>query len=144
MNDQKARRLLLLTDDNFIAEVLGTYLVRDLIYVERIGSADDMANAIASGADGVIIDLAKRGVNADAILKVTARAQRWDIPVLVMSAQSRRALADFAAVVRATDTISKSEAMTSIAARVRLCVLTPFKKQPKPVEQANWALATAS
>ena len=140
INDKKTRRLLLLTDDNFIAEVLGTYLCRDHIYVERIGSADDLVNAIASGADGVILDIAKRGVNADSILNVTARAQRWDIPMLIMSAQTRKALVDFAAVVRATDTISKSEAMTAIAARVRLCMLTPLKK-PAKLDQLQWALA---
>lgn len=144
MNEKKVRRLLLLTDDNFIAEVLGTYMRRDNIDVERISSPDEVASAIASGADGVIVDLAKRGVNAEAILNVTSRARRWDIPVLIMSGQPRRALGDFAAVVRATETISKTEAMTSIAARVRMCMLTPLKKTARTTESAsqlNWAPA---
>lgn len=144
MNEKKVRRLLLLTDDNFIAEVLGTYMRRDNIDVERISSPDEVASAIATGADGVIVDLAKRGLNADAILRVTSRAQTWDIPVLIMSGQPRRALGDFAAVVRATETISKTEAMTSIAARVRMCMLTPLKKMARAAESAtqlNWAPA---
>lgn len=143
MNEKKARRLLLLTDDNFTAEVLGTYMRRDNIHVERIESAGEVATAIALGADGVIIDLAKRGLTADSILNVTSRAQRWEIPVLIMSAQSRRALSEFAAVVRATDTISKTEAMTSIAARVRMCVLTPMRPAMKNEAVAPLTFALA-
>ena len=143
MNDTKVRRLLLLTDDNFIAEALGTYMHRDSIDVERVGSADEVLRAIGGGADGVIVDLAKRGVTGDAIMNLTGRAQRWEIPVFIMSAQPRRDLIDFAAVVRATDVVSKTEPMTTIAARVRVCMRTPMKPQPKaaPAGQLSWALA---
>jgi len=142
MTESKVRRLLLLTDDTFIAEVLGTYLRRDNIEVERVASADDVVRAIGGGADSILVDLAKNGVTGDSIMNLTSRAQRWEIPLLILSAQPRRDLTDFAAVVRATDVVSKTEAMTSIAARVRLCMRTPLRPQPNgaPVQQV-WALA---
>jgi len=141
--ESKVRLLLLLTDDNFMAEVLGTYLRRDNIDVERVASTDDVVRAIGGGADGVLVDLAKRGLAGDAIMNLTTRAQRWEIPVLILSAQPRRDLAEFAAVVHATDVVSKSEPMTAIAARVRLCMRTPLRPQPSaaPVQQVSWALA---
>ena len=134
MDDQKTRRLLLLTDDNFIAQTLGTYMRRDNIQVDRVTAVTDVAQAIAGGADGVIIDIAKRGVSGDAIMNITGRAQRWEIPVFIMTAQPRRDLSEFAAVVRATDVVSKTESMTAIAARVRVCVRTPIKAAQKKLE----------
>lgn len=144
INDQKTRRLLLLTDDNFIAEALGTYMHRDNIQVHRLAAIGDVAQAIASGADGVIIDIAKRGVSGDAIMNVTGRAQRWEIPVFIMTAQSRRDLSEFAAVVRATDVVSKTESMTAIAARVRVYMRTPIKAAQKTLEpREQFAMALA-
>jgi DNA-binding response OmpR family regulator len=144
MDDQKTRRLLLLTDDNFIAQTLGTYMRRDNIQVDRVTAVTDVAQAIAGGADGVIIDIAKRGVSGDAIMNITGRAQRWEIPVFIMTAQPRRDLNEFAAVVRATDVVSKTESMTAIAARVRVCMRTPIKaaqKKLEPREQLAFAAA---
>jgi DNA-binding response OmpR family regulator len=143
-NDEKTRRLLLLTDDNFIAEALGTYMHRDNIQVDRVTAVGDVVQAIAGGADGVVIDIAKRDITGDVIMNLTGRAQRWEIPVFIMTAQPRRDLSDFAAVVRATDVLSKTESMTAIAARIRLCMRTPMKADPKklvPSEQLSWALA---
>ena len=134
MNDEKTRRLLLLTDDNFMAEALGTYMHRDNIQVDRVTAVDDVAQAIAGGADGVIIDISKRELSGDAIMNITGRAQRWEIPVFIMTAQPRRDLKEFAAVVRATDVVSKTESMTAIAARVRVCVRTPIKAAQKKLE----------
>jgi DNA-binding response OmpR family regulator len=134
MDDQKTRRLLLLTDDNFIAEALGTYMHRDNIQVDRVAAVGDVAQAIAGGADGVIIDISKRGVCGDAIMNITGRAQRWEIPVFIMTAQPRRDLNEFVAVVRATDVLSKAESMTAIAARVRVCMRTPIKAAQKKLE----------
>ena len=149
MTDTKVRRLLLLTDDEFHAEVLGTYMRRDSVEVKRVATTDEAAQGIASGADGVLVDLAKRGVSADAIMTLSGRAQRWEIPMLILSAQPRRDLNAFAAVVRATDVVSKTEAMTAIAARIRMCLMTPLRpaahqsaarQSQSPV---GWALAVA-
>ena len=82
MTDTKVRHLLLLTDDDFHAEVLGTYMRRDSVEVERVATVEEAAQGIASGADGVLVDLAKRGVNADAIMTLSNRAQRWEIPMM--------------------------------------------------------------
>lgn len=144
MNDEKTRRLLLLTDDNCIAEALGTCMHRDNIKVDRVFTIGDVAEAIAAGADGVILDIAKRGLSGDAIMTLTGRAQRWEIPLFIMTAQSRRDLSEFAAVVRATDVVSKTESMTAIAARVRVYMRTPIKAEQKklePCEHLAWALA---
>jgi len=142
MTESKVRRLLLLTDDTFIAEVLGTYLRRDNIEVERVASADDVVRAIGGGADGILVDLAKNGVTGDSIMNLTSRAQRWEIPLLILSAQPRRDLTDFAAVVRATEVVSKTEPMAAIAARVRVCMRAALRPRPNgaPVQQV-WALA---
>jgi DNA-binding response OmpR family regulator len=150
MTDAKVRRrLLLLTDDEFHAEVLGTYMRRDFVEVERVATVDEAAQRIAAGADGVLVDLAKRGVTADAIMTLSGRAQRWEIPMLILSAQPRRDLNDFAAVVRATDVVSKTEAMTAIAARIRMCLVTPLRRETRksapppsqPQLASGWALA---
>lgn len=143
MNDATVRNLLLLTDDNFLAEVLGTYMKRDNIEVQRIANVEEMARAIAAGADGLLLDIAKRGATGDAIMSLSGRAQRWEIPVIILSAQPRRDLTDFAAVVRATDVVSKTEAMTAIAARIRMCMRTPLRRTEKAnsdVDQLSWAL----
>ena len=61
-----------------------------------------------------------------------------------MTAQPRRDLNEFAAVVRATDVVSKTESMTAIAARVRVYMRTPIKaaqKKLEPLEQLSWAPA---
>jgi DNA-binding response OmpR family regulator len=144
MTTEKVRRLLLLTDDNFLAEVLGTYLRRDDIEVERARGAEEVLRSIGSGADGIVIDIAKRGLGADAIMNLTSRAEVWDIPVVILSAQARRDLSDFATVVRATDVASKTESMTTIAARIRLCLRTPLRRQQasqRKAEPVAWALA---
>ena len=115
------RELLLLSDDNFLCEVLGTYVRRDGIEVIRVASIHDAVREIAAGAAaGVLIDIAKRGLSGNDVIATAQRAERAKIPLLVISSQPRRELSEFAAVVRATDVISKSEAMTAIAARLRL------------------------
>jgi DNA-binding response OmpR family regulator len=153
MTDTKVRHLLLLTDDDFHAEVLGTYMRRDSVEVERVATPEDAAQGIAAGADGVLVDLAKKGITADAIMTLSGRAQRWEIPMLILSSQPRRDLTDFAAVVRATDVVSKTEAITAIAARIRMCLMTPLRKDTRksaatrPPSQSQseplvgWALA---
>lgn len=120
-------RLVLLTDDNFLGDVLGSYMVRDGIDVERVSNADQLAREIAAGADGVLVDLAKRGVTGDAVMQIALRAHTKAIPFLIASAQPRRDLVEFAAVIRATDVVSKTERMTTIAARIRLCLQTPVR-----------------
>jgi DNA-binding response OmpR family regulator len=147
MTDGKLRRLILLTDDNFLAEALGTYMRSDSIAIERVSSTEEAAMQIAAGADGVVIDLAKRGMNGDAVVMLSFRAQRWKIPMMILSSQPRRDVADFGEVVRATDVVSKTEAMTAIAARVRLCVRTPIRgaktgtASSAPFGQVNWVMA---
>ncbi|MGZ8852854.1 MAG: hypothetical protein ACXW2X_05620, partial [Thermoanaerobaculia bacterium] len=115
----------------------------------RVATTDEAAQGIAAGADGVLVDLAKRGVSADAIMTLSGRAQRWEIPMLILSAQPRRDLNDFAAVVRATDIVSKTEAMTAIAARIRMCLMTPLRREarkgaaPQSLVPVGWALAAS-
>ena len=145
---QAKRRLLLLTDDNFLAGTLGTYMRGDGIEIERVATPEDVATQIAAGSDGILIDRAKRGMTGDSIVMMSFRAQRWKIPMMILSAQPRRDVADFVKVVRATDAISKTEPMTSIAARVRLCVRTPLRIEQRPQSNSsapfadvNWAVA---
>jgi DNA-binding response OmpR family regulator len=139
------RRLLLLSDDKFLAENLRTYLRGDGIDLERVFTAEEAAIRIAAGADGVLVDLGKRGVDGAAVVMLSARAQRWTIPMMILSAQPRRDIADFGEVVRATDVVSKTESMTAIAARVRLCVRTPLRAPAKfntaPFGLVDWAMA---
>ena len=141
MTHDKLRRVLLLTDDNFMAEVLGTYLRSDAIELHRVFSADEAAREIVNGADGVVVDLSKRGVTGDAIVMVSNRAQRWKIPMMILSAQSRRDLTDFVELVQATDVISKKDPMTAIASRLRFCMRTPVRTQPPRTTQVGWAVA---
>ena len=145
MSDEKVRRILLLTDDQFLAEVLGTYMRRDDIEIERIDAPADVARRVAAGADGIVVDIAKRGLSGDAIMTLSSRAERWEIPFLVLTAQPRKDVSEFGAVVRATDVLSKTEAMPSIAARIRLCVRTPLKYKPvspkAKAENLDWAIA---
>jgi DNA-binding response OmpR family regulator len=145
MFDEKAlRRLILITDDEFFSDVIGTYLKRDFIAIERVSSAEAAGTSIAEGADGVLVDLATRGISADAIVTLSGRAQRWKIPMIILSAQPRRDLTEFAAVVCATDVVSKTEAMATIAARVRMLVRTPLRetgqKRARPIEQVGFAV----
>ncbi len=109
------RRLLLLTDDGFIAESIAMYLRGDDIEVIRTADAK-------SSADAVLVDLSKRGINGEAIIDLALRAHRENVPLLVMSTQSRREVAEFAAVVRANDVVSKTERMSAIAARLRMWI----------------------
>lgn len=119
------RQLLLLTDDNFLSEVLGTYVRRDGIEIVRVASANDATRSIAAGAHGVLVDIAKRHFGGNDIITLSQRAERARIPLLVLSAQTRRDLSEFAAVVRAADVVSKGETMTAIAARLRLWLNSP-------------------
>ena len=114
------KTLLLLTDDNFLAEVLGTYVRRDGIEVVRVASTAEMMQI--RGVAAILIDIAKRGIAGGDIIAVSQRAERAGVPMLVISSQSRRELSEFAAVVRAADVLSKSEKMPAIAARLRLWV----------------------
>lgn len=143
MSNRERRRLLLLSDDNFLSEVLGTYLVRDGIDIERITTVGGLPTAIGSGVQGIVIDLAKRGISGDAILAITQCAQRSAIPVVIMSTQPRRDVADFAELVRATDVISKSEPMTTMAARIRVCVQIAMRVEHESSagQQVDWAIA---
>ncbi|HSP34540.1 MAG TPA: hypothetical protein VLU46_09520 [Thermoanaerobaculia bacterium] len=118
------RQLLLLSDDHFLCEVLGRYLRRDGIEVAAVASPANAAQRVAGGAAGVVVDLAKRGLAGADIIALSQRAERAHIPLLVISSQSRREVSEFAAVVRAADVMSKSEPMTSIAARLRLWLNT--------------------
>lgn len=142
MHRDNLRRLLLLTDDDFLAEVLATYLIRDGIDVERVPTAAVMSQSIADGADGVLVDLSKRDATGSAITALMAMANRWEIAALILSAQPRRDVIEFAAVVRATDVVSKTEAMPAIAARIRVCIQTPRRRaQRSNVDQLGWAMA---
>jgi len=114
------RQLLLLTDDNFLSEVLGTYVRRDGIEIVRVPTASEAACEIVGGAAGVLVDIAKRGLAGADVIGLSQRAARARIPLFVLSSQARRDLSEFAAVVRAADVISKSEQMTALAARLRL------------------------
>ncbi len=144
MRLQHERRLLLLTDDNFLAEVLGTYTRRDDIEIERCASIADAVREIADGVDGVLVDLAKRGMAGDAIMDLTRLSIPRQIPILILSAQPRHDVMEFVAIVNATDVVSKTEPMAAIAARVRTCMRTP-PQRPEPkrgnVEHLGWALA---
>ncbi|HEY3054689.1 MAG TPA: hypothetical protein VGK31_02025, partial [Thermoanaerobaculia bacterium] len=60
MFDKSGVRLLLITDDEFFAEVIGTYMQRDHIAIDRVSSVGEAGREIAVGADGVLVDLAKR------------------------------------------------------------------------------------
>ena len=136
-------QVVLLSDDDFLAGVLETYMRRDDIEIERARSAKEAVQRVAAGAGGVILDLAKRGLTGDAIMAISGRAEHFEVPMMIVSAQPRRDLSEFAAVVRATEVLSKTDSMTSTAARIRLCVRTPMKKKPaaQSSEHLDWALA---
>ena len=136
------RRLLVLTDDHFLADVLGTYMVRDGIELETVGSAAAAARQSAA-ADGVLIDLRKRGLTGDIVLQLAQRVQNSAIALLIMSSRPRRDVADFAAVVRATDVVSKTEAIPAIAARIRVCMQTQvrYEAPSTPSHNTEWAFA---
>ena len=119
------RLLLLLSDDHFLSEVLGTYLRRDGIEVVPIESIVDALPHVEEGAGAILIDLSKRGIGGEDIISMSQRTVRANVPLLLISAQSRREIADFAAVVRASDVVSKNERMTAIAARLRMWVNGP-------------------
>ncbi len=123
MLQRGARRLLLITDDDFVAEAMEMYLRGDGIEVVR--TADGSASA-----DAVLVDLSKRGISGDAIIALAFRAQRAKIPLLVMSAQPRREVAEFAAVVGARDVVSKTERMSTIAARLRMWINADREEEP--------------
>lgn len=113
------RVLLLLTDDNFVAEVLGSYFRRDAIEVVRVRSA---VEAATQRAGAIVVDLAKRGLTGDDVIALSHRAAQRKVPLLLLTAQPRRDVADFANVIRAADIVSKTEPMTATAARLRLYI----------------------
>jgi hypothetical protein len=47
-NESPERRLLVITDDEFFAEVIGTYMKRDRIVIERVSSAETAGGEIAA------------------------------------------------------------------------------------------------
>ncbi len=137
-------RLLLLTDDIFLAEALGTYTRRDHIEIDRSSSIADALRAIDEGIDGIVVDLSKRGMAGQAILDLATVAMPRQVPILILSAQPRRDLLEFAKIVQAVDVLSKTEPMTDIATRIRLCVRTPLRapaNKPRSLEGLGWALA---
>jgi DNA-binding response OmpR family regulator len=75
-------------------------------------------------------------------MTLAGRAQRSKIPMIILSAQPRRQLTEFAAVVCATDVVSKTETMTAIAARIRMVMRTPVHVAHEDTPQLGWALAT--
>lgn len=115
------RQLVLLSDDKFLCEVLGTYVRRDGIEVVRVASIAE-AMIVVDSAAAALVDIAKRGVAGGDLIALAQRAERAAVPFLIVSSQSRRELREFAAVVRAADVISKSEKMPAIAARLRLWI----------------------
>jgi DNA-binding response OmpR family regulator len=142
MNRDNLRRLLLLTDDDLLAKVLATYLSRDGIEVGRVPTVAAMRRSIAEGADGIVVDLAKRDATGSAITELMAMANRWEIAAIILSAQPRRDVLDFGEVVRATDVVSKTESVPAIAARLRVSIQTPRRRQQSGnVNQLSWALA---
>lgn len=145
MPEASVRRLVLLTDDEALSNVLRSCMRRDGIDVVRLSSAKEAVRQIESGADAVLVDLAKRGINGEAIVAMSRCAHRREIPVMIIAAQSRRELAEFGAVVHATEMLSKTEAMTTIAARIRVLICTPLKTHGETgkarLEQLEWALA---
>ena len=120
MSKYESRRLLLLTDDHFFAETIGTYVRGDRIDVTCVPDTEEALKSVGANVDGLLIDLAKRGISGEAIISLAFRAKRAKIPLLIMSSQPRRDLSEFAAVVRADDVISKTERMGAIAARLRM------------------------
>src|SRR5713226_1957808 len=130
MNESTVRRLVVVTDDNFLSEMMGNYMKHDAIEIERVSTAAEAAHRIGNGADGVLVDLAKREITADAIVSLSGDALKWQIPMMILSTQPRRNVTDFAAVVRAIDVVSKAESMPAIAARVRMRMRTPYWVPP--------------
>jgi DNA-binding response OmpR family regulator len=116
------RLLLLLTDDRFLAEVLGSYLRGDGIEVVPVASIAEAEPHIGEGASGMLVDLSKRDVAGEDIVVLSFRTRRARIPLLLISAQPRQDVAEFATVVHAADVVSKTERMTAIAARLRICL----------------------
>lgn len=143
MSQQPARNLLLLTDDNFLAEVLGTYTRRDDIEVERSASIADAIRAIDDGVGGVVVDISKRGMAGDAVMDLARLAAPRHIPMLILSSRPRHELMEFAAIVQAADVVSKTEPMTAIAERV-LSYVRPHQR-PRPtsgnLKSLGWAPA---
>ncbi len=119
------QRVILLTDDHFLGEVLGTYLRHDQIEVVRPATTADAIRRVGEDAGALVVDLAKRGLCGQEVISLSQRAERTGVPLLVISAQPRRDVIDFAAIVRATDVLSKSERMAAIATRIRLWIKTP-------------------
>jgi DNA-binding response OmpR family regulator len=130
MTESTVRRLVVVTDDNFLAEMMSTYMKHDAIEIERVSTAEEAARRIAHGADGVLVDLAKREITADAIVSLSGDAIKWQIPMMILSTQPRRQVTDFASVVRAIDVVSKAESMPAIAARLRMRMRSPYWVPP--------------
>lgn len=114
------RLLLLLTDDHFLSEVLGSYLRHDDIEVIPVSSLREAVPHIGEGAGALLVDLSKRGITGDDVISMSLVTRRAKVPLLLISAQPRTDIAEFAKVVHASDVVSKTERMTAIAARLRI------------------------
>lgn len=115
--------VVLLTGDDLAARRLKLHLEPDGIEVIRTTLASEAWQAMSRHRpQAVIVDLSNPAVNGDQLVSLSVRTRRAETPLLLLSRQSRRDLVAFAALIRAGDVLSKSEPMTSIAARIRTCV----------------------
>ena len=114
-------KVVLLTGDDLVARQLRHASEADGLDLIRTNTpSETWLEMNRQNPKVVIVDLTTRAIDGQQLVSLSARARQSETPLLLLSKQTRRDLAGFAAVIRARDILSKGEPIDAIAARIRM------------------------
>ncbi|HUP45439.1 MAG TPA: response regulator [Thermoanaerobaculia bacterium] len=118
---QQEGKVVILTSDDVVAKQLERLTADDGLELIRTTSPSETWLAMNRQQPlVVIVDLTARSIDGHQLVALSGRARQSDTPLLLLSKQSRKDLASFAAVIRARDILSKGEPVANLAARIRM------------------------
>ena len=111
----------MLTEDERVKQLMERSLDLQTTDVVTVSSPTSLMVGMAQrDTSAVVVDLANRAVNGEALWNLAGVAEMHQLPLIIVSRQTRPAVMSLARVVGARDVISTGEPRQIIAGRMRL------------------------
>ena len=114
-------RIVMLTEDDRVTRLLECSVDLDTTDIITVSSPTSLMVGMAqNNTSAVVVDLANRAVNGEALWNLAGIAELHQLPLIIVSRQTRPEVMSLARVVGARDVISTGEPRQIIAGRMRL------------------------
>ena len=121
-------RIVMLTEDERVTRLLERSVDLDTTDIITVSSPTSLMVGMAQDdTSAVVVDLANRAVNGEALWNLAGIAELHQLPLIIVSRQTRPEVMSLARVVGARDVISTGEPRQIIAGRMRLWMQQTYR-----------------